>query len=412
MSESTSSPLKTGCLIPEVFAQSASVFGATFGVPAESVAFVMGGVLGGLMSGSRRVCFAGQTIPLGLHVVLIGTACSESARWLSELSAPLVDEVRRLQRGAPKTAELQQQSARFAQLLRESSPGIDGYDQLVAACRYTAVQLEPFLFSKVGAAEEEKDGLRAQVLFPDLRRLIYTNDAALHALAKTFYDGPGGVTAMAAALPPKMARRLATSPLLASATGWPLGFLPQDGANFTPVTDEALTGARTKWVALVEQALRIRYQKPGLLNISAEALELVNRLRQEVEVDYRERGAEVFLRHAVSAAVRLAGVVCLLSDPKHTVLEGAHMEAVLPLVRWSLAAKGTLFPGGAPKAVNARRRMPAKASFDADVKRVEAKLAKFPELSDRAIMRKLAPRPRGHWKAILTNVRAHSLATK
>lgn len=413
MTEPTSSPLKTWPILPGFFSKQASVFGSVYGIPAQTVAFVMAGVLGGVMSGSRRVRFAGQTIPLGMHVALIGTACAESGRWLSEISAPLIDEVRRLQRGAPKAYELQKQSARFAQLLRESSPGTNAHDALVVACRHTAVQLEPFIFSYVGAAGNEPDGLRAQVLFPDLRRLIHTNDdAGLHALADTFFDGPGGVTSMVTALPPIMARKLATSPLLASATGWPLAFLPQDGADFTTVADEALTEARAKWVALVDLALRIRYAKPGLLNISAEALQLLNRLRQEADVDYRENGAEVFVRHAVSATVRLAGVVCLLTDPKHTVVEGAHMEAVLPLVRWSLAAKGTLFPGGAPKAVNVRRRMPAKASFEADVKRVEAKLAKFPELSDRAILRKLAPRPRGHWKAILTVVRARPAFTK
>lgn len=403
------SPLKTGSPIPQLFLFPASTIGRCYGIPAETVAVVIGGVLGGILAGSLSVSFAGNSLPLGLHIALETSASPEATRWTEEISAPLIDEVMRLQRAAKDTSELEEKHSRFLGLFAEQAPGTKEYAQLESVCRNYAVLMEPFMFSFAGARLGENDGLGAQVLFPDLEQMLNRNDApGLTQLAATFYGGSAGATAVVSVLNPATIRKLATSPLVISSPGWPMAFLPQSGADFDAVPEKDLQEARRQWRALVARALEIRYGPLSQITLSVGAMTAVNEMRRQVEIEFHHHGAEAYCRHATSMLLRLAGVHAALARNECGTVESVDVEAVLPLVRWSLALRDTVSGLQTLGPRKVRRSMPARATLASDLDQARKKLREFPALTDRGIMRKLARRPRGHWKSILVMLRAQS----
>ena len=355
-------------------------------------------VLGALMSGSRRLFFAGESHPLCLHVALIASASAESGRWLDKIKAPLYAEVDRLNQTARGNTDLPAVLARHVEHLQTLQRGTADYESTVKAARDMAALCDPHIIAK---SDGERDGLHAQVLVADLEAMVLGNDVVGAAkLAATFFCDSGSAATLLTTISPAVARRLAQAPIVTASPGWPLLILPSS-APFEAATALEINQAREEWDTLVKRALLLRYQLPEVIDMGAAALGAINVFRDRLEKEYKQHGAAITCRWAVAALARLAAVDHLLNPEEGDF----SVRAVQPLVEWALKAQDSLFPGSAAKPRAARRMMPKRATIADDIARGRRLLEERPTLTDRQAIQILGKRPRGHWKMILEAAR-------
>jgi hypothetical protein len=396
------------------WAKAAEIIARNYGVPACTVSMTMGVVLAGLVSGAVRLRFVGRAMPLVMHLGLAGSAVAESTGWLAEIAAPLVREVKRLQNKAAERSNLPEKLSRHRELLDQQAPGTAEHRATLLACRSMVSLCQPYVFSRDLPFNRERDGLQAPVLFPDLQRMIDAGDIPrLQGLAKSFYAEKGEVVTFVAPINPDTLQKMARAPLLSEATNWPVILLPQYGGDFASVRPVDLDDARESWEELVSRALHIRYDLPRLLELAPKTLVEINRFRRDVEESYRERGVMVMHSWPLPAQIRLSATLHLLhASSEDDEVDVKSVLAAAPLIEDARKAQQAFFEQRERRPKATRRKVPKSTTFEKDAESAKAKLMENPEISDREFIRRMGPRPPGHWKAVLRFVRPQLTAKR